>query len=110
MVVDKIRCLQSYCIKYIFPSFNKDNYILKHEVEKNIYSLLENVAYANYNKGSVREKYLKSVCVNISLLDCYFNDMKDNNIIKEKRFVSTIRYLNEIKKMVFGWIGSEKSK
>lgn len=44
------------------------------------------------------------------MIDLYLDLLLDINVIDKKRFIKMIRMLNEIRKMIIGWIDSEKNQ
>lgn len=70
-ILDKVKWLVNYSETYIFVCFPKVHLALKIKLEENLYSLIENVIRANYNKGNIRSKYQNEILANISLVDYY---------------------------------------
>ena len=110
LLLEKSKWLIRYSNIYIFPNFPKIHLALKIKLEENLYSLIDNIIRANINKGNIRNKHQKEILVIISLLDFYIGEIYNKKIIKKKRFVSFISCLNEIRKMTYGWIESEKKE
>lgn len=110
VILDKEKYLMKYIEQYIFASFPKADLGLKIKIESNMYDLIENTIRANINIGNIRNKYQKEVLVNISLLDFYFGVIYDKQIIIKKRFLTVLRILAEIERMVKAWMGNEESK
>lgn len=106
-ILNKIKWLLNYSENYIFCSFPKVHLALKIKLEENLYSLIENSIRANLNKGNIRSKYQREMLTNVSLIDYYIGVILDKGIIKKQRFTSFITCLNEIRRMVYGWINSE---
>lgn len=111
-----------------FKILNKSKFLFRY-IEENIcnnipkiYSnyrngLMDNVVNLNYyiikaniNEGNIRNKYQKEVLVCIGMIDLYLGILVDINVISKKRFMSSIRMLDEIRRMTIGWIGNEKGK
>ena len=78
-------------------------------LEDNMIQLNYNIIRANINTGSIRNKYQKEVLVNIAMIDLYLDLILDINVINKKKFISSIRMLNEIRKMTNSWIVNEKN-
>ena len=83
--------------------------LLIYALENNIIELNCNIIRANINTGSIRNKYQKEVLVNIAMIDLYLDLILDINVINKKKFISSIRMLNEIRKMTNSWIVNEKN-
>lgn len=110
VILDKEKYLLKYIEQYIFSSFPKSDLGIKIKLETNIYDMIENTVRANINVGNIRNKYQKEVLVNISLLDFYLGLIYDKQIIIKKRFLTSLRLLSEIERMVKAWMSNETSK
>lgn len=110
IILDKEKYLIKYVEQFVFASFPKSDLGLKIKIESNMYDLIENTVRANINVGNIRNKYKKEVLVNLSLLDFYFGIIYDKKIIIKKRFLTLVRILTEINKMVRAWISNEEKK
>ena len=108
IVISKLKKTIIY-INKILVNYSK-NSVLKNKIEVLLYDLLENMYYSNYLKGIDRINNLYLCLVKIKMLDFYLKLSLENKIISYKRFINLCSYLNEIVKMVYGWINSEKSK
>lgn len=104
ILLKRIKDLISYCDLYLFCSFPKSDMGLKINFENELYNLLNNVVRANYYQGNIKNKYQNECLVNISLLDIYLSFIKNKNLIIDKRFLSIVRKLSEINKILHGWI------
>ena len=108
LIISKIKETTIY-INKILINFPKINYILKNNIEKTLYSLLEIIYISIYDKNNRIDLLYKSL-VKIKMLDFYLRICLDKRIINYKKFINICTYLNEITKMIFKWIKSEKKK
>lgn len=79
-------------------------------LDKYLLRINENIIKTNINPSpNIRDKYHKEIIVDIGMCDMLLGIMKEENIITNKKFISIINKLNELKKMVYGWM-NEKEK
>ena len=108
LIITKIKETSLYIGK-ILINFPKVELVLKNHIEINLYDLLSYIYEANYLKEE-RIKILYKSLIKIKMLDFYMRICLDKNIISYKKFIKICTHLNEITKMIFGWIQSEKKK
>lgn len=108
-LLNKSKMLLKYLEEYVLVNIPKVHSSYRVGLENNIIDLNSNIIRANINTGSIRNKYQKEVLVNISMIDLYLDLLLDINVINKKRFMSSIRMLNEIRKMTNSWIVNEKN-
>lgn len=101
--------LLKYLEEYVLVNIPKVHSSYRVGLENNIIDLNSNIIRANINVGNIRNKYQKEVLVNIAMIDLYLDLILDINVINKKKFMSSIRMLNEIRKMTNGWILNEKN-
>lgn len=101
--------LLKYLEEYVLVNIPKVHSSYRVGLENNIIELNCNIIRVNINTGSIRNKYQKEVLVNIAMIDLYLDLILDINIINKKKFISSIRMLNEIRKMTNSWIVNEKN-
>ena len=90
-------------------NYPKKEVVLKQNIEKTMYLLIEYVfSYRIEELYRVRLKYLKSVVIQISMLDYYMRVSYNKKIINAKRYNSISGFLIEMKKIAYGVIRSEK--
>ena len=89
---------------YNFPNSHK---VLKDRIINACYDILENVYRANVD-NSIEPK--KEAIVQIKMLNFYFKQAFDKELITKKKFMSYGRYLAEIHDMLYGWINYETGK
>ena len=108
-LLNKGKFFLKYVETYVFNNIPKVHSSYRKGLEDNIIELNSNIIRANINAGNIRNKYQKEVLVNISMIDLYLDLLLDINVIDKKRFIKMIRMLNEIRKMIIGWIDSKKN-
>ena len=102
IILNKEKYLLSYLDTYVLSSIPKNNIIYKIKINDEILKLIENTIRFNINKGNIRNKHLNESKVNVYLLEFYLGVIYDKKIIINKRFLSSIRVLKEIKNMLNG--------
>ncbi len=110
VILDKEKYLLKYIEQFIFSSFPKTDLGLKFKIESNMYDMIENTIRSNINVGNIKNKYQKEILINIALLDFYFGVIFEKKIIIKKRFLTCIRMLSEIERMVKAWMNNEAKK
>ena len=106
-LLGKIEYFLEYIDIYVFSSFPKSDRPLKDLLNKSIYDLLNNCSLANFNTGSIRNKYQKQMLSNMVSIDYCFGLLLDKGIVKTSRFYTLCSLLNEIKNMTYGWINEK---
>lgn len=66
--------------------------------------------YATYTKGNIRMKYITELRVNLSLLDYLFDEINNISCVKNKRILSSINKLSDIKNIIYGWMLNEEKR
>lgn len=96
-------------INKLLPNYPKKEVVLKQNIEKNNYELVECIFSYNINTNNrIKEKYLKDVLVKLSMLDFYIRVSYDKKIIGERQYTVIGRFLLEIRKMVYGLMKGEE--
>ena len=108
-LLNKSKMLLKYLEEYVLVNIPKVHSSYRVGLENNIIELNCNIIRTNINTGSIRNKYQKEVLVNIAMIDLYLDLILDINVINKKKFISSIRMLNEIRKMTNSWIVNEKN-
>ncbi len=91
-------------------NYPKTEIILKNNIEKTMYNLMENIfSYRIENLVRIKMKYLKSLIINLSMLDYYMRVSFKKKIISSKRYNSIANFIIEIRKLAYGVIRSEKN-
>lgn len=108
-LLNKSKMLLKYLEEYVLVNIPKVHSSYRVGLENNIIDLNSNIIRANINVVNIRNKYQKEILVNIAMIDLYLDLILDINVINKKRFMSSIRMLNEIRKMTNSWIVNEKN-
>lgn len=107
LIITKLKKTILYIDKTI-ENYPKNYNIIKNNIEINIYNILELTYKCIYNKDRIDILY--EILVKIKMLDFYLRLCLDKKIINYKKYINICTYLNEITKMIFGWIKNEKKK
>ena len=100
--------------KYIFMiddliiNYPKKYYVLKDRLLNTCYDLLELIYRANYSND--KESYKFDILTKISIIDFCLEESYYKQIISEKKLNQVTNKLEEITKMVYGWINDNKVK
>ena len=90
-------------------NYPKSEVILKQNIEKTMYLIIENIfSYRIEDSNRIKLKYLKSLVIQISMLDYYMRVSYTKKIISHKKYESVSNFLIEIRKISYGVIRSEK--
>ena len=90
-------------------NFPKKEVVLKQNIEKTMYLIIENIfSYRIEDTNRIKFKYLKSLLIQISMLDYYMQISYKKKIISPKKYASVSNFLIEMKKISYGVIKSEK--
>lgn len=97
-------------INKLLINYPKKEVILKQNIEKNNYEIIELIYYYVVNKDNKRiyGKYLKDLIVKLSMLDYYMLISYENKLISCKKYTIISNFIIEIRKMVYGIIRNEK--
>lgn len=110
-VLDKTDKLIVYVNQYVCLSIPKVYSVYRDELYKTLFSLRKNILTANTNyNNNYRLKYQRDALVDIASIDFFLNFFKKNEVIGNKRFMSSIGLLNDINIMIKAWINSEKKE
>ncbi len=90
-------------------NFPKSERVLKDNIEKNMYEIIELIYFYYLNDiKRIKLKYLKDLIVKLSMLDFYINMAFCKRIISKKRLESISNFIIEIRKIAYGIIRSDK--
>lgn len=93
----------------ILINYPKIELILKQNIEKTMYDLIECLYAFNINDvDRIKQKYLKDFLVKLSMLDFYTNVSYNKKILGKHQFEVLGRFIIEIRKIAYGVIRSEK--
>ena len=89
-------------------NYPKSEVILKQNIERNMYELIELIFSHSINDAQrIKIKYLKDLIIKLSMLDFYIATSFEKRIISKKKFESTSMFIVEIRKIAYGLIRSE---
>ena len=89
-------------------NYPKKDYIIKDRLLNTCYDLLELIYIANYSND--KNNYKFNILSKISIIDFSLEESYNKQIISEKKLSNYTNKLEEITKMVYGWINEDKVK
>lgn len=93
----------------ILINYPKNELVLKNNIEKNMYELIECLFAYNINDSNrIKQKYLKDFLIKLAMLDFYTNISYDKKIIGKKQIQSLCNFIIEIRKIAYGLIKNDK--
>ena len=109
-ILRKSQSLFQYIRRYIAISIPKIHSTYRLKLDEYLILLNENIIKANLNVKNVRirEKYQKEALSNIAMIELLIRILKEEGIISGKRFLVVVNNLNEINKMLYGWINEKE--
>lgn len=109
ILLKKSQNFYKYMRRNVLSSIPKIHSVYRLKLDDYLILLNENIIRANINsKGDrTRSKYQKEALINISMIELLVRILKDEDIVDGKRFMVILRKLNEIKKILFGWMNEE---
>ena len=102
ILMGKEKELLIYLEQYVFHAMPKNEKVLRDNITIEIYEMIKNTARISVNKGNVRLKYINDIKVNVIMLDFYIGLLNSKEYIINKRFLSCIKKLEEIRRIVGG--------
>lgn len=105
-----IRKVKDFCldIDKLVINFPKKEFVIKEKILVDSLNILEDVIYINYVKvRSNVVEYKFKLLTKISMLDFYFEYLFKKNIINQKVFNKLGKELNEISRLIYGWLKDE---
>ena len=110
LLLSKSERLINYYNKLLINFPNKE-YVLKNNIETTSYKLIENIFSYNINTTDrIKQKYLKDLLINLSMLDFYSKVSFNKKIISKRQFEVVVRAIIEIRKITYGVIKIEQTK
>ena len=98
---EKLIDYQNYCI----PNYPKKEIVLKQNIEKNQYELIENIFAYNINTSTrIKDKYMKDFLIKLSMCDFYMNVSYHKKFISKHQLECLSKMLIEIRKIAYGLI------
>ena len=95
-------------INEIIVNYPKKDYVIKDRLLNSCYDLLELIYLANYSNDKIDYKF--NILTKISIIDFCLEESLSKQIISIKRLKYITNNLNEITKMVYGWLDESKVK
>ena len=97
-------------IDVVVINFPRSEYVLRDNIIKTCYEMLELVYLANVMNGEQRNLYQKQVLVKIKMIDFYLKISMEKKYLSYKRYEKLGNFLINISKELYGWVNSEKTK
>lgn len=89
------------------PNFPKKEIVLKNNIEKNQYELIENVFGYNIQQSiRIKEKYLKDYLIKLSMFDFYIRQSFHKKYLSKHQVDCLSRIIIECRKVAYGLIRS----
>lgn len=109
MLLNKTQKTIQYINKILINFPNKEQ-ILKGNIEKNMYEMIECIfAYQINDTDRIKQKYLKDFLVKLSMLNFYIATSLEKKIISKHQCEVIGNFLIEIRKITYGVIKSENN-
>ncbi len=90
-------------INKLLVNYPKKEVVLKNNIESTCYEAVKFIfAYNINNTDRIREKNLKDLVINLSMLDFYIRISFDKKLISNHQYEVIGRFITEIRKMVYG--------
>ncbi len=90
----------------LFPK--KDRYSLGGKLETNTLLILESIIFASQTKGEKKISVLEDASVKLDILKILIRLGKDIQVLDNKKYLELQTLLQEIGKMLGGWLRSAK--
>lgn len=85
-------------VNNILPDYPKKEVVLKQNIEKNQYELIENLfAYKR-----IKEKYIKDFLIKLAMYDYYIDISYHKKYVSKHKMQCIIRMFMEIRKLAYG--------
>ena len=108
-VIKKLYDLYCYTHKMILVFPKHERYSLGEKMEISIIEIIELIVSGNAQPKNFKDTYLLNANAKIEVLKILYRLAFDIEIIKDKQYLKTEEYLQEIGKMLGGWIKYLKS-
>lgn len=102
ILMNKEKELLMYLEQYILNSLPKNEKVLRDNITIEVYDIIKNTAKVSINKGNIKLKYINDIKVNIIMIDFYIGILYSKKLIIKKRFLSCIRKIDEIRRILSG--------
>ena len=107
ILMGKEKELLMYLEQYILNSLPKNEKVLRDNITIEVYDIIKNTVKVSINKGNIKLKYINDIKVNIIMIDFYIGILYSKKLIIKKRFLSCIRKIDEIRRILSGVENSE---
>ena len=107
ILMNKEKELLIYLEQYILNTLPKNDKVLRDNLTNEIYDIIKNTARVSINRGNIRLKYINDIKVNIIMIDFYIGILYSKKLIIKKRFLSCIKKIEEIRRILYGVENSE---
>ena len=91
-------------------NFPRSEYVIKDNIMKTCYEMLELVYLANTINDDSRINYQRQVIAKIKMIDFYLKISMEKKYISYKQYVKLGNFLISISKESYGWLNYEKSR
>lgn len=92
------------------PNFPNKEYVLKNNIEKNQYELIENVFGYNINQSNrIKDKYLKDYLIKLAMFDYYVRECFHKKYLSKHQLECMSSIMIDCRKIAYGLIRSDSS-
>lgn len=105
-----VKRLKEFCLNIddIVINFPKKEYLIREKMLNDSLDILNDVFYVNLDKNvESRNDYKKRIISKFNMLDFYVEYLFKKNIINKKVCDKTCREINEMCRMIYGWLRDE---
>lgn len=90
-------------VNNILPDYPKKEVVLKQNIEKNQYELIENLFAYNMNTSKrIKEEYIKDFLIKLAMYDYYIDISYHKKYVSKHKMQCIIRMFMEIRKLAYG--------
>ena len=90
-------------VNNILPDYPKKEVVLKQNIEKNQYELIENLFAYNMNTSKrIKEKYIKDFLIKLAMYDYYIDISYHRKYVSKHKMQCITRMFMEIRKLAYG--------
>ncbi len=109
MIADSIKKMITR-LDTVVVNFPRSEYVLRDNIMKTCYEMLELVYLANTINDDSRIMYQRQVIAKIKMIDFYLKISMDKKYLSYKKYVKLGNFLINISKELYGWLNYEKSR
>ncbi len=100
--------LIAYMNKWL-PNFPKKEFVLRNNIEKNEYELIENIFGYNIQQSQrIKDKYLKDYLIKLAMFDFYTRQSFHKKYISKHQLEVLTSIMIDCRKLVYGLFRSEE--